>query len=73
MDWPCQDFNQGSTREQPILHPPKLFPWSSDFQKHDIANWIYATSHARIHIEANALLDVWNIFQEKTISSCIIT
>ena len=19
MDWPCQDFNQGSTREQPIL------------------------------------------------------
>ena len=20
MDWPCQDFNQGSTREQPRQH-----------------------------------------------------
>ena len=22
MDWPCQDFNQGLTREQPTVHLP---------------------------------------------------
>ena len=30
-----------------------------------MANLIYVTIHARNHIEANALADMWNIFQEK--------
>ena len=30
-----------------------------------MANWIYVTIHAKNDIEANALPDVWNIFQEK--------
>ena len=29
------------------------------------ANWIYATIYARNHIEANALPDVWNKFQQQ--------
>ena len=42
-----------------------LMTWTS-FHKHDTANWIYVTIHARNHIKAsNALPDVWNICQEK--------
>ena len=32
MDWPCQDFTQGSTREQPSIHAAKLFHLSNWFQ-----------------------------------------
>ena len=32
------------------------------------SGYMYATIHVRNHIEANAWPDVWNIFQEKTIS-----
>ena len=39
-------------------------PWTS-FHKHDTANWFYVTIHVIKHIEAIALSDVWNIFQEK--------
>ena len=54
---------RGLTRFSAFLH---VFP-------DDTANWIYVTINARNPIEANALPDVWNIFQEKTISSCKVT
>ena len=38
--------------------------WTS-FHKHDTANWIYVTIHAKNHIESNALPHVWHIFQEE--------
>ena len=36
----------------------------TSFHKHDTSNLVYTTIHVRNHIGANALPDVWNIFQE---------
>ena len=38
---------------------------STYFHKQDTANWFYVTIHMIKHIEANALSDKRNIFQEK--------
>ena len=40
MDWPCQDFTQGSTREQPIDHDLLLIKLKSLGVKGRLGIWI---------------------------------